>query len=348
MSRRAVALMVAGSLTLLLALCAALLPVPYVALSPGPTENTIGDVQGKPVISISGHQIYPADGKLSLVTVAYQGGPDNRLDLLTALRGWVDSTIAVVPEEAIFPRTSSIQQVEEQNTQEMTDSQQSATAAALNALKIPIQESISVAETDKGTPAEGKLKAGDEITAVDGTKVTTLDAVAAGVQKHKPGEPVTFSVQRNGAPTQVTINAGKSQDGRTMVGVRMQTTYKFPFKVDISVGDVGGPSAGMMFSLGIYDKLTPGSLTGGVSVAGTGTIDPQGDVGPIGGIEQKMVGARRAGATVFLTPGANCEDAVKAVPKGLRLVKVTTLDDAIKALDALRAGSKDLPACPAS
>jgi PDZ domain-containing protein len=346
MSRRGLALMVAAFLTITLALIGAMLPVPYVALSPGPTENTIGDVKGKAVISISGRETYPADGSLRLVTVAYQGGPENRLDLLTALRGWADPTIAVVPEETIFPRTSSIQQVEEQNTQEMTDSQQSATAAALNALKIPIQEAVSVAQTDKGTPADGKLKPGDEITAIDGAPIAGLESVAAAVQKHQPGQAVRFTVSRSGTPTDVTITTARSQEGKAMVGVRMQTSFKFPFKVDISVGDVGGPSAGLMFSLGIYDKLTPGSITGGKAVAGTGTIDPAGQVGPIGGIEQKLVGARNAGAMVFLTPAGNCADAVRAVPKGLRLVKVETLQGAVQALDALRTGSGTVPACP--
>jgi len=132
-----------------------------------------------------------------------------------------------------------------------------------------------------------------------------------------------------------------------MVGIQMRVSYKFPFKVDINVGEVGGPSAGLMFSLGIYDKLTPGSLTGGKSIAGTGTIDPSGKVGAIGGIEQKMIGAKRAGATIFLTPAGNCADAVRAVPEGLRLVKVETLEGAIKALDALRTGSGEVPTCPA-
>ncbi|GAA0377345.1 PDZ domain-containing protein [Microbispora corallina] len=348
MSRRSLTLLVAGFLTLALAVVGAVLPVPYVVLSPGPTENTIGDVKGKPVISISGHETYPTDGRLSLVTVAYQGGPDNRLDLVTALRGWLDPTVAVVPEETLFPRTSSAKEVEEQNTQEMTDSQQSATAAALNALKIPIQKTISVAATDKGAPADGRLKPGDEITAVDGAPAGALESVAAAVQKHKPGEQVTFTVKRGTTTSDVVVGTKQGPDGHAVVGVRMRSAYRFPFKVDISVGEVGGPSAGLMFSLGIYDKLTPGSLTGGKSVAGTGTIDPTGVVGPIGGIEQKMVGARKAGATVFLTPSGNCADAVRAVPAGMRLVKVDTLDGAIKALDALRSGSANLPSCPAS
>ncbi|MGW5266654.1 YlbL family protein [Microbispora sp. NPDC004025] len=348
MSRRALTLLVAGFLALALAVLGAMLPVPYVVLSPGPTENTIGDVKGKPVITISGRETYPTQGRLSLVTVAYQGGPDNRLDLITALRGWLDPTIAVVPEETLFPKSTSAEQVEEQNVQEMTDSQQSATAAALNALKIPIEKVVTVAQTDKGTPADGKLKAGDEITAVDGAAVGELGSVAASVQRHKPGEPVTFTVRRGGASTEVPVGTVAGKDGKARVGVQMRASYRFPFKVDISVGEVGGPSAGLMFSLGIYDKLTPGALTGGMSIAGTGTIDPAGNVGPIGGIEQKMVGARRAGATVFLTPAGNCAAAVKAAPSGLRLVRVETLDGAIKAIDSLRDRSGEVPSCPAA
>jgi PDZ domain-containing protein len=139
--------------------------------------------------------------------------------------------------------------------------------------------------------------------------------------------------------------AGK--EGQPVVGVLMQGSYKFPFDVDINVGDVGGPSAGLMFSLGILDKLTPGEITGGKRIAGTGTIDSAGQVGPIGGIAQKMVGARDSGATVFLTPADNCAEAVKAVPEGLRLVKADTLHDAVLALDALRTGKGAVPACDA-
>ncbi|WP_182883408.1 PDZ domain-containing protein [Microbispora sp. H10949] len=348
MSRRALTLLVAGFLTLAFAVIGAMVPVPYVVLSPGPTENTIGDVKGKPVISISGHETYPTQGRLSMVTVAYQGGPGNRLDLVTALRGWLDPTVAVVPEETLFPTTSTPKEVEEQNTQEMTDSQQSATAAALNALKIPIEKTVTVVSTNKGTPADGKLKPGDEITAVDGAPATALDSVAGAVRRHKPGEQVTFTVKRGGSETQIPVSTIAGKDGTTIVGVQMRSSgYRFPFKVDISVGDIGGPSAGLMFSLGIYDKLTPGALTGGMSIAGTGTIGPEGKVGPIGGIEQKMVGARRAGATVFLAPADNCADAVKAVPEGLRLVRADTLESAVKAIDALRDHSGDVPSCPA-
>ncbi|GGQ21853.1 YlbL family protein [Streptosporangium pseudovulgare] len=346
MSRRALTLTVAGILTLLLGIVGALLPVPYVVLSPGPTENTIGDVKGKPVISIEGRQTYPTSGALRLVTVAYQGGPGNRIDLLSALRGWLDPTIAVVPEETIFPPTSTAEQVDQQNTEEMTSSQDDATAAALTELKIPFTSVVTVASVQKGLPADGRFKRGDEITAVDGVTVTDRESVAAAVRKHKPGQRVDFTVNRAGQSTTVAAPTVAAQDGTPVVGVTMQIGYKFPFKVEINVGDVGGPSAGMMFSLGIVDKLTPGEMTGGKAIAGTGTITPDGQVGPIGGIQQKMVGAREDGAVFFLTPAGNCAEAVKAVPDGLKLVKVDTLHSAVQAVDAIRTGGPT-ESCPA-
>lgn len=347
MSRRVLTLMVAGFLTLMLALVGAVLPVPYVVLSPGPTENTIGEVDGKPVISVEGRQTYPTDGELSLVTVAYQGGPGTRIDLFSALRGWIDPTIAVVPEETIFPPATTAEEVEEQNTQEMTNSQDDATAAALTELKIPYDSIVTVGSTEKGLPADGKFKVGDEIISVDGTPVADREAVSALVRGHKPGETVTFVVNRSAKNLTVAIPTVAGKDGTPIVGITMRVGYKFPFKVKINVGDVGGPSAGMMFSLGIVDKLTPGSMTGGKSIAGTGTITSEGEVGPIGGIQQKMVGARKSGATVFLTPADNCGEAAKAIPDGLRLVKVATLRDAVQSINAIRTGSGPVPACPA-
>lgn len=347
MSRRALTLLVAAFLVLALGVVGAFLPVPYVVLSPGPTENTIGEVDKKPVITVTGRQTYPTDGALRLVTVAYQGGPTSRIDLLTALRGWIDPAVAVVPEETIFPKTSSPQQVEEENTVEMSNSQDFAKAAALTELKIPYSTVVSVVSTEKGRPADGKVKKDDEITAVDGKAVTDVETVSDAVKAHKPGDQVTLSVARGAEKIEVPLHTVAGADGKPIVGVVMQAKYKFPFKVDINVGDVGGPSAGLMFSLGILDKLTPGDITGGKDIAGTGTIAPTGEVGPIGGIAQKLVGARKSGATVFLTPPDNCAEAMKAVPDGLRLVKADTLHDAVGALDALRTGKGNVPACPA-
>ncbi|MBN6051453.1 PDZ domain-containing protein [Nonomuraea sp. RK-328] len=347
MSRRALTLLVAGFLVLTLGVVGALIKVPYVVLSPGPTENTIGVVDKKPVITISGRQTYPTSGELNLVTVAYQGGPNSQPDLLTALRGWIDPAVAVVPETTIFPDTRSQQQVEEENTVEMANSQDYATAAALTELKIPYGTAVAVVSTEKGKPADGRLRKGDEITAVGGKPVTDVESISAAVKAVEPGKSVTFAVTRGQEKLDVSVPTVRGTGGRTVVGMVMQAKYKFPFDVDINVGDVGGPSAGLMFSLGILDKLTPGELTGGKDIAGTGTINPSGEVGPIGGIAQKMVGARKAGATVFLTPADNCAEATKAAPDGLRLVKAASLHDAVQALDALRTGKGEVPACSA-
>ncbi|MEU7900991.1 PDZ domain-containing protein [Nonomuraea sp. NPDC049152] len=347
MSRRAITLLVAGFLVLALGIAGAWLDVPYVVLSPGPTENTIGEVDKKPVISIDGRQTYPTDGTLSLVTVSYQGGPRARPDLLTALRGWVDPTSAVVPEESIFPRTQTAEEVEQENTAEMTSSQDNATAAALTELKIDYSMVTTILSVEKTAPAAGRLKPSDEIRTVDGKPVTSTEQVSAAVKAHKPGDEIVFGITRSGQQQDVTVKSVASKQGIAMIGIVMQAKYKFPFKVNINVGDVGGPSAGMMFALGIIDKLTPGAMTGGKSIAGTGTITPEGKVGGIGGIAQKMVGARDSGATVFLTPADNCAEAVKAAPDGLRLVKAETLHDAVQALDAIRSGKGEVPSCPA-
>jgi Lon-like protease len=349
MPRRALVLLVSGALVLLLGLAAALVPVPYVALVPGPTSDTLGSSRGKPLIEIKGRQTYPTNGHLNFVTVAYRGGPGDRIDLFTALRGWVDPEVAVVPEETIFPKDESIKEVERENTAQMQSSQEVATAAALRALKIPITISVQVQATQSGMPAHGKLRAGDQISEIDGAGVGDVKKVSDAVSGHKPGDEVTFTVKRGGKEETVKLTtvASKEKPGKAAVGVLMQERFVFPFTVRISVGDVGGPSAGLMFALGIYDKLTPGSLTGGKFIAGTGSINTAGRVGPIGGIQQKMLAARAAGATVFLTPARNCADAVAARPDGLRLVKVNTLQEALGALDTVRAGKGDLPGCTA-
>jgi PDZ domain-containing protein len=349
MSRRALVLLVSGVLVLLLGLAAALVPVPYVALVPGPTSDTLGHSKGKPLIEIKGRQTYPTGGHLNFVTVAYRGGPGDRIDLFTALRGWFDSNVAIVPEETIFPKDESVKEVEKQNAAQMQSSQEVATAAALRELKIPINTHVRVQGTQPGMPAHGKLRAGDQISGVDGADIGNVRQISAAVGKRKPGEAVTFTVKRGDKEQDVklvTVTA-KNRPGKAAVGVLMQERYVFPFTVRISVGDVGGPSAGLMFSLGIYDKLTPGSLTGGRFVAGTGSIDPDGSVGPIGGIQQKMIAARKAGATVFLTPEDNCAEAAPAVPNGLRLVRVGKMRDALNALDLLRSGGGAPPGCTA-
>ncbi len=344
MSRRSLTLAIAGLATVIAVVLAVFLPVPYVILGAGPTLNTLGDdSSGQPLIVISGHQTYPTTGHLNMVTVSYQGGPGVNLNIFQALRAWLDPTESVVPESELFPPGQSAQETQAQDTAEMASSQELATAAALTQLHIAYTTEVTVASTVAGYPASKVLKSGDVIEAVDGTKVTADSQLSSLITAHPAGTVLTLTVLRSGKTLTLPV-ASKESGGAPIIGVQVQDQYKFPFNVQISVGDIGGPSAGMMFALGIIDKITPMNLTGGRFIAGTGEITPSGQVQPIGGIQQKMVGARDAGATIFLAPAGNCSDTVGAVPAGLQVVKVSTLSGAISDLEAIKAG-KPVPSC---
>lgn len=347
MSRRAATLTVASVLILVLAVIGSMMRVPYVALMPGPTSNTLGtNDKGQPVIRIDGRQTYPDQGHLNFTTVTYRGGPGGRIDLFTALRGWLDGDTAIVPEETIFPKNESPKEVDQENTRAMRDSQQNAEAAALRQLGIPISTRVIVDGVQKGRPADGVLKAGDEITALNGAEVTRVSQITGPMAKARIGDTATITYKRDGKEQKATLKTVADPTGeRAVVGIVLSDQYRFPFKIDISIGDIGGPSAGLMFSLAIYDKLTPGPLTQGKFIAGTGTITPEGEVGPIGGIQQKMIAARKAGATAFLTPKDNCADALAARPDGLRLIRADTLNGSIQAINALTTGKGHIPTC---
>ena len=344
MSRRSLTVVISGFATLVAIAVAVLVPVPYVILGPGPTLNTLGkDSSGQPLITIVGPKTYPTLGHLNMVTVSYQGGPGANLNIFQALRAWLNPAQAVVPESELFPPGQTAQQTQQQDTEQMASSQETATAAALTALHIPYKTQVVVNKTVPGMPASAVLKPGDVIVAVDGKPVSGQSGLSSLITAKPAGTTLTLTVVRQGKTMQVNV-ASKNVGGQPVIGVQVQEQYKFPFTVKISVGDIGGPSAGMMFALGIVDKLTPMNLTGGKFIAGTGEITAAGQVLPIGGIQQKMVGARDAGATIFLTPAANCADAAGAVPAGLQIVKVSTLTQAITDLEAIKAG-RGVPSC---
>jgi len=346
MSRRSATLVVACLLLVALASVAALLPVPYVRLTPGPTTDTLGGVSGKPLIRIAGRPVYPSKGQLALTTVAVTAA-EQEMGLVDALRGWVDPQAAVVPRETIYPDDKSSEEIQNENAEQMELSQQHATSAALRSLGIPIETNVVVASIAKSSPALGKLRAGDVILAVDGRGVGAPEQVREAIRKHAPGDEVTLTVLRDRQERSITVSSTAAPDDekRALVGFVPATGYEFPFTVDFALEDVGGPSAGLMFALGIVDKLTRDDLTGGKRIAGTGTIEDTGRVGPIGGIEMKVLGARKSGATVFLVPAENCAAAKRNAPEGLRLVRVATLGDALEGLDALRTGTGTVPRC---
>jgi PDZ domain-containing protein len=347
MARRTQTLMAASMLALVLAVVGLWLPVPFVTLAPGPVTDTLGTtVDGASLIEIKGEETFPTDGKLELTTV--EETPE--LNLLGALRDWLDSDRAVVPRELVQPPGTSQEELRQENTQAMLDSQDMATVAALSELGIsPSGTTVRVVEVPDDSPAAGKLEPSDVLRAVNGTPVTSQDQLRSEIAKVRPGEPVTVTFERGGTPAQdvsIMTRAAPDEPDRPIIGVTTSAEPIYPFTVEIRLSDVGGPSAGLMFALGIVDLLNRESLTHGRTVAGTGTIDASGVVGPIGGIQQKILGAEASGATIFLVPAANCIDAREAGARDLALVRVESLSGAIDALDSLAADpDAHVPTC---
>lgn len=334
MSRRALTLLLASLLALGLTLTAAVATVPYVALGPGPTYNTLGEVDGTPVLEIDGRDVFPTDGNLDLTTVGVQPS----LTLAQALQGWFERDLAVVPREVVFPPGRSDDQVDEENAAAMRESQSDAVLAAARQLGLRVGE-VRVAEVPDDSPSQGLLQVDDVLTGVDGTEVRDAAELRDLIGSREAGEPVRISYTRDGAPGEVTVTTTDGPAGGPVIGVGTEETpVDVPLDVEINLADVGGPSAGLMFTLGILDKLGEESLTGGLYVAGTGEISPDGTVGPIGGITQKLIASERKGAVAFLVPEANCAEAVRNPPDGLVLIRVGSLEDALDGLEAVREG----------
>jgi PDZ domain-containing protein len=326
-------------------------PAPYVIEQPGPVFDTLGDVEidddEVPLIEITGEQSYPTEGRLDMLTVHIVGSRERPASWFDLLKAYVDPTQSVVPIDAVFPVGQTDDEADEESAVEMSSSQQSAVAAALTELDIPYGQTIIAQSISAGSPADGVLEAGDEFVSADGAPVVDGTEVKAAVLAAGTGTPVELVVRRGGVEKALTITPALAE-GEPRIGVVVGSAYDFPVDVEIQLENVGGPSAGQMFALAIYDKLTPGALTGGEHIAGTGTITAEGDIGAIGGIRQKMYGARDAGATWFLAPAANCDEVTGNIPDGLTVVAVETLDDSLAALAAVSSGvgTDALPACP--
>jgi PDZ domain-containing protein len=333
-SRRTTVLVTGTVLLLLFGVLGALLPVPYVAQVPGPTYNTLGDIDGTPIISVTGREPNDTSGNLNLTTV---GIPQRPLTLVGAVQGWFDSEVTVVPREQVYPSDRSVEETQEQNREAFLTSEQAARGAALAELGYP--DRVVVQDLTDESPSEGVLAAGDSIDAVNGVPTPDQDALTAALAAIPPGTPVPVAYTRLGTPGVGTVTTGSATEGGgSALGVLVLQTPYAPFDVDIEVADVGGPSAGLMLTLGIIDMVGDTDLTAGAVVAGTGTIDADGAVGPIGGIPLKMVAARDIGAELFLVPADNCAEALANALPELPLAKVATLEDALTALADLRAG----------
>jgi PDZ domain-containing protein len=310
------------------------MPVPYVAQVPGPTFNTLGDIDGEPIIKVEGREPNEVRGNLNLTTVGVSRGG---LSLVQAVQGWFDDEVSVVPEESVYPPDRSEEQTRQANREAFLTSEQAAQTVALGHLGYPVK--VVVQGVPEKSPSYDELEEGDAIEAVDGQPTPDQEALAAVLAAIPGGTPVTVSYTRLGRPGSADVITGSAQGGTgSLLGVTILEQPSAPFDVDIQVEDVGGPSAGLMLTLGILDLVGDDDLTGGAVVAGTGTIDAQGAVGPIGGITLKMVAARDIGAELFLVPADNCAEAAAAADPGFPLARVADLDDALDALADFEAG----------
>ncbi|QZN84934.1 PDZ domain-containing protein [Cellulomonas sp. C5510] len=346
-TRRAV-LLSGGSLAAAVLLVVLLLmPVPYAVNSPGPTLDTLGSHDGTELITIDGAPTYDATGELRLTTVSTTGGPGYPSSVLGVLAGWVSPSQLVVPVESVFPQDATQEQLDQQNEAQMVSSQENATVAALEELGYDVPVTLTVHDAVPGSGAEGVVEPGDVLLDYDGTALTSYGQLIDLLAATAPGATVTLGVRRDGADVDLDVVTGEREDGDgSQLGVYIDPEFDPPVDVTIQIDRIGGSSAGTMFALGIIDRLTPEDEAAGQVIAGTGTMDLNGDVGPIGGIRQKMAGALRDGARWFLAPADNCDEVVGHVPDGLDVVRISTLHEAREAVAAIGAGETgDLPSC---
>ena len=342
---------VAAIIAVLVLLGGALIRLPYVLIAPGSASAV------ERVVKIDGAPTYTHRGELLFLTVSVSS---DRPNVFALVSGWLDDDTDVVPENDVLQGRSRAEDAR-LNKLEMADSQMTAKQVALERLGYTVPKAgtgAAVTAVQKGSPAQGKLRVGDVITAVDGQPVTLADQLGPIVRSRPAGTPVSFAVDRDGKTSQVTVDTRATPEGpcqgRAQIGVQSQTrSEKFDFPVDVRIdtGRVSGPSAGLAFTLTILDELTPGDLTGGKKVAVTGTIRPDGSVGPIGGAQQKAVTAREAGAKLFLVPTEEVKEA-RSRAGDMKVVGIRTLDDALDQLHRFGGAETGLPpeapspACP--
>lgn len=354
MHQRTIAAVIAVPLVLAMLFLVFLVPLPYAVYSPGPTFDILGkDANEAEIVQVDGHKTYRDEGQIRFTTV--QSSPrDSNYTLPMLMFDWFDPDNAVVPYEVVHPEDQTAEEEQVQGAISMVTSQDTAVAVALGELDYEVRPTIQVAHVDDGGPAFGELRVRDQIVEVDGEPVRipeggdaqgAYDTVVDAVGRHGPGDPVELVVVRDGRRLTVPLEP-EEIDGEMRIGISLGVGFDFPFDVTFNVDpSIGGPSAGLMFALAVYDTLTPGPLTDGETVAGTGELRVDGSVGPIGGIQQKIAAAEDAGAELFFVPPDNCAD-VDGLDPDLELVKATTMHEARLALDQWSDDrDADLPSC---
>jgi len=298
--------------------------LPVIALSPGPMEDVLARLK------VEGSRVYDSEGKLYLTSV----GIDDDVRFYEALLDMANRDVQLLPRAELYPEEQDTAEIDKENAALMDRSKETASVVALREVGYEIEPSgVEVTQVVPGTPADGKLRAGDRILDADGRAVASTDEVRAAITRHEIGERVAFRIDRDDTEKNVSVQV-READGQPRVGILLRDLFPdLPVKVSIETeNNIGGPSAGLMFTLSIIDKLTPEDLTGGKRIAGTGEIALDGGVLPVGGVAEKLIAVRRLGVTTFLIPAENCDSVRGQVPDGLRLVKVSTINDALRFL----------------
>lgn len=303
--------------------------LPYLAYSAGPVSDASDSVVAEEV------DVYPPEGELLMLTVVSQD-----VNVFEALLAGLDPTVDLVRKQAVRRAGESDEDYRNRVLQQMDDSNFRAVAVALRYLgyEMPVTD-VVINEIVEGVPAAAVLSLDDSVRAVNGFPIDSVDDFAPALDGYAVGDVITVEVER-GEETlvlEVELAEREEEPGQPMIGVVLGELTESPFPLSIEAGDIGGPSAGMMHTIAIIDTLTEGELTRGHVIAGTGTIQPDGTVGSIGGIRQKVVGAEAAGAEAILVPQANYENALTAEYDDIEIVPVATLDDAISYLESLDA-----------
>lgn len=346
--RRSLVLSMTGLGAALLVAVLSFLPAQFAIGSPGSTYDTLSEVQGVPLVEIVGAPTYLTTGELRLTTVEVARGSSAPFTLGPVIRAWLSPSQYAVPEEEVFGTPDQREEFDEQSQQAWISSQEAATVAALSALGQPVPATLEVAQVDEASHATGALQMGDILTGVNGIEATVFADLAAALADVAPGDDVDVEFVRDGENLTASFATLDDGAGGALMGLWIDPHFEMPIDVSVQIDSVGGPSAGLMFSLAIMDLLTEGDELDGARIAGTGTITADGDVGSIGGIVMKMHGAVADGAEYFLAPALNCSQVVGNVPDGLSVFSVETLDDAYEIATRIGAGDiADLPTCRA-
>lgn len=342
---------------LVLWFAASVVPSPYAVERPGPVINALGEyieyaagspenvvaptirpaaetAVAVPVISIQGTEHFADTGELNILSVSVKGTPASPARWIDVLQATFDPAQSVVPVDDLYPQGIDVEERNEIGAAMMRNSQMHAIAAALTELDIAFASSLRFSEVIDGGPSVGLVYADDRLVALNGQPVDDLEALQVMLAAGTPGQEVQLTIERGGLVHEVSVTPAPAEvGGQPLLGVMVATDYEFPFEIEVSLGRVGGSSAGMMISLGIMDRLTPESMTHGLRIAGTGTVTADGAVGPIGGVQQKLWAAASADADLMLLPLGNCADVPQNAPRDLMIATVSDLTEAIAAIE---------------